>query len=113
MNFALFDRPSVLAPLHELMNWLAPTPHASANKPMRSNTSTIGFKFHRPVNPICLPTTEAKPTFRASSHIPLRIVRILEADHLPANVGRMVISGRMSDVCAELDRLAARESALH
>jgi len=113
MNFALFDKPGVLTPLHDLMNWLAPTPLASASKPTRSNTSTIGFKFHRPVNPICLPTTEVKPTLRASSHIPLRIVRILEADHAPANVGRMVISGRMSDVCAELDRLAARESALH
>jgi hypothetical protein len=44
---------------------------------------------------------------------PLRIVRILEAGHAPANVGRMVISGRMSDVCAELDRLAAKEASLH
>jgi hypothetical protein len=113
MNFALFDKPGVLAPLNDLMNWLAPPPLASANKSTRSNKSTIGFKFHRPVNPICLPITEAKPTLRALSHIPLRIVRILEADHAPANVGRMVISGRMSDVCAELDRLAARESALH
>jgi hypothetical protein len=27
--------------------------------------------------------------------------------------GRMVISGRMADVCAELDRLAALEATLH
>ena len=44
---------------------------------------------------------------------PLRVVRILEADHVPANVGRMMISGRMADVCAELDRLAARETSMH
>jgi hypothetical protein len=113
MNFALFDNPGVLAPLHDLMSWLVPTPLASANKPAHSNTSTIGFKSHRPVNPVYRPITEAKPTIRASANKPLRIVRILEADHAPANVGRMVISGRMSDVCAELDRLAARESALH
>jgi hypothetical protein len=113
MNFELFDKPGILAPFTDLMNWLAPTPLVSANQSTRSNTSTIGFKFHRPVNPICLPPTDAKPTLRAASQIPLRIVRILEADHAPANVGRMVISGRMSDVCAELDRLAARESALH
>jgi hypothetical protein len=38
---------------------------------------------------------------------PLRVVRILEAGQAPTQVGRMTISGRMADVCAELDRLAA------
>ena len=46
-------------------------------------------------------------------HRPLRIVRVVEAGQTPSQVGRMVISGRMADVCAELDRLAAREAALH
>ncbi len=44
---------------------------------------------------------------------PLRVIRVLEMDHAPSNVGRMVISGRMTDVCAELDRLAACQAALH
>lgn len=43
---------------------------------------------------------------------PLRVVRVVEAGQARASVGRMVISGRMADVCAELDRLAAREAAL-
>lgn len=43
---------------------------------------------------------------------PLRVVRVVEAGQTRASVGRMVISGRMADVCAELDRLAAREAAL-
>jgi hypothetical protein len=34
-----------------------------------------------------------------------RCVRVVQAR------GRLVISGRMADVCAELDRLAALESA--
>jgi hypothetical protein len=51
--------------------------------------------------------------YSTPSKRPLRVVRILEADHVPANVGRMMISGRMADVCAELDRLAARETAIH
>ncbi len=42
---------------------------------------------------------------------PLRVVRLIEAGTPAANTsqmaGRMVISGRMSDVCAELDRMAA------
>ena len=43
----------------------------------------------------------------------LRVMRVLEAGQAPASVGRMVISGRMADVCAELDRLVAHEAALH
>lgn len=42
---------------------------------------------------------------------PLRVVRVMEAGQDRCGVGRMVISGRMADVCAELERLAAREAA--
>jgi hypothetical protein len=41
---------------------------------------------------------------------PLRVVRVVDACHAPAGAGRMVISGRMADVCAELERLAALEA---
>lgn len=40
---------------------------------------------------------------------PLRVVRVRESGQLPGRAGRMTISGRMADVCAELDRLAAHE----
>lgn len=40
---------------------------------------------------------------------PLRVLRVVDAGHGPSSAGRMVISGRMADVCAELDRLAALE----
>ena len=36
---------------------------------------------------------------------PVRVIRV--KDGSPQMAGRMVISGRMADVCAELDRLAA------
>ncbi len=42
---------------------------------------------------------------------PLRVLRVFEVGQKPSHVGRMVISGRMADVCAELDRLAAVERA--
>ena len=41
----------------------------------------------------------------------LRVLRVLEPHQPRTAAGRMVISGRMADVCAELDRLAAVESA--
>jgi hypothetical protein len=42
---------------------------------------------------------------------PLRVVRVAEEQRPPRHTaGRMVISGRMADVCAELDRLIALEN---
>ncbi len=40
----------------------------------------------------------------------LRVHRVSEHGEAPYCAGRMVISGRMSDVCAELDRLVALEA---
>ncbi|MSP35510.1 MAG: hypothetical protein EXR25_07195 [Limnohabitans sp.] len=40
----------------------------------------------------------------------LRVLRVSEHGETPHCAGRMVISGRMSDVCAELDRLVALEA---
>jgi hypothetical protein len=45
------------------------------------------------------------------SHKAVRVAHVLEAGHTRNVVGRMSISGRMSDVCAELDCLAARETS--
>ena len=42
--------------------------------------------------------------------LPLRVARVMEAQHNRNQAGRMVISGRMADVCAELDRLAELEN---
>lgn len=52
----------------------------------------------------------AGPT--ALSMRPLRVVQVREAGQSSNCVGRMVISGSMAAVCAELDRLAAREAGV-
>jgi hypothetical protein len=41
----------------------------------------------------------------------LRVVRVLDAEPSRSNTGRIVISGCITDVCAELDRLAQAEGA--
>ena len=41
----------------------------------------------------------------------LRVVRIVESGQAAAHTGRLVISGRMADVCAELERMAEQEAA--
>jgi len=73
-------------------------------------------------------TTERQTTFKNSStRLPvkaaavgagafpaqqraLRVLRVAEHGETPSCAGRMVISGRMADVCAELDRLVALEA---
>ena len=51
------------------------------------------------------PSPAANPLPASSNVYPLRVIRVKEVN--PQLAGRMVISGRMADVCAELDRLAA------
>lgn len=50
------------------------------------------------------------PVQRPAARPALRVVRVLEPSAPRAVAGRMVISGRLADVCAELDRLAALEA---
>ena len=55
------------------------------------------------------PVTVSSPVL---SRKPLRVVRVAE-DGLasPSSAGRMVMSGRMADICAELDRLVHLEAS--
>lgn len=43
---------------------------------------------------------------------PLRVIRIVESGQASALAGRILMSGRMADVCAELDRMVEREAAM-
>jgi len=55
-------------------------------------------------------TKASSQNFHHSPQSPtLRVLRISEQGEHPQSAGRMVISGRMADVCAELDRLIAIE----
>ena len=55
------------------------------------------------------PVSARPVTAFAAARPALRVVRVCEPQ--TGDAGRLVISGRMADVCAELDRLAAREAA--
>ena len=54
---------------------------------------------------------QCQTVVKASSPRRLKVVREFDAGISPSCAGRMVISGRMADVCAELDRMAQKESA--
>ncbi|NML45664.1 hypothetical protein HHL11_18090 [Ramlibacter sp. G-1-2-2] len=87
MATATFSLPQLFAPLQAFVQWLAGGP-----QPPRTPSAPLRVAYPAPAAP-------AKP---------LRVVRVLDAG---TGSGRLVISGRMADVCAELDRLAAQEAA--
>ncbi len=56
------------------------------------------------------PPATLVPRARPRAGTPLRVVHVIDgAGGGRGASGRLVISGRMADVCAELDRLAALE----
>ena len=86
----------------------APTSHGFLRAP--GSTEATASAFAEPVRPARIASTAVRPPNTASR--PLRVVRVMEAGQAAAHGGRMVISGRMADVCAELERMAERESML-
>ena len=87
-----------LAPLQGLLDWLAARP-----QPQHRRTAPRPVRNPRPAVPA--------PALRRPAAPALRVVRVFEPSQPRAAAGRMVISGRLADVCAELDRLAAQEAA--
>jgi hypothetical protein len=103
--------PNLLAPLQGLWRWLMPT---TAHGAAVAGSDHLDF----PAQPIEAPRyANQRPYVARPARAvirPLRIIRVLDHDGSPANnVGRMLISGRMADVCAELDRLVAHEQTMH
>lgn len=77
-------------PLRSLMTWLSGP--AAPTMPVTFTT---------------MPVAQARLVERRAR--PLRVLRVLDGPQERSAAGRMVISGRFADVCAELDRLAANE----
>jgi hypothetical protein len=106
MGITLLTFSGLFAPLQQLAGWLAGAPPRSAQRVARAQapSAACGNSGAR------APWRPAVRGALASPHRPLRVVRVVDGCHAPASAGRMVISGRMADVCAELDRLAAIEA---
>jgi hypothetical protein len=70
------------------------------------------FQFDFTGSRAAIPTSTnlGKSTGFQTKQRALRILRISEQGEATSCAGRMVISGRMADVCAELDRLVALEA---
>ncbi len=104
MNFAFYAQRLVSASLKAMGRVLLDSSAAQGPDyvPIQSTrVRPASFALETRTSPLC-----------ATSVKPLRVLRVMEPGQQRTCVGRMVISGRMADVCAELDRLAAREAAM-
>ncbi|RYG30510.1 MAG: hypothetical protein EON93_14690 [Burkholderiales bacterium] len=104
MGIALLAIESLFAPLQA---FFAPMP--SRQRALPQITGRMPRTGGRPTASV--DGGSASSIKRSAPARPLRVVRVVEPHDRGA--GRMVISGRMADVCAELDRLAELESRAH
>ena len=116
MSNTLFAVLGSLAPVRSLLRRfslvLSPTAASAPRDSARLSGSAEAAvtALTESARPALIDSTCVRPAGRASR--PLRVVRVMEAGQAAAHGGRMVISGRMADVCAELERMAERESML-
>jgi hypothetical protein len=104
MGITIFSLHSVLVPLQRMLASLVRSPRQAPQHAPAHAMHTSGRACAARV-------TTAPARHHHSPRRPLRVVRVVESSHAARGAGRMVISGRMADVCAELDRLAALEAA--
>jgi hypothetical protein len=112
MGIAIASFNGLFSPLQAALGWLvgaAPVHSRSPRRPSAGHASAP-HSIAACARPMRTTTKNTSPMPVAR---PLRVLRVVDAGHAPASAGRMVISGRMADVCAELDRLAALEAARH
>ena len=112
MGIAMLTLSGLFQGFSALQRLTASAPQAHPQRPQRPQHPVRALRMVRPSN-VRAPLT-ARPMSPVCAPRPaaLRVLRVCDAQPGPGDAGRMVISGRMADVCAELDRLAAREAAL-
>ncbi|SFM44647.1 hypothetical protein [Variovorax sp. OV329] len=105
MGIAVLTIADLLSPLQALAHrWMTPR-----RSPLSSNLRYVAIR------PACAARAGAEEKSPPQAHAarPLRVIRVVDP-RSTHSASRVVISGRMDDVCAELDRLAALEAhSLH
>ena len=120
MGIALLAFVDLLAPLQSFACRWMPTRRSAADR-----SAGLRYVAVRPACTARTPTPAASGASNASVrnanersdansapsvHRPLRVVRTVDAHQPSRRAGCVVLSGRLADVCAELDRLAALEA---
>jgi len=113
MGIALLAIADIWMPLQSLASRLMPARRARRGNHIDTTESSAGLRYVA-VRPACTARSggSASPSQAATVPArPLRVVRVVDDKNRQCSSNRVRISGRMADVCAELDRLAALEAA--
>ena len=113
MGIALLAIADIWMPLQSLANRLMPARRSSSHRRdhLDAAESSAGLRYVA-VRPACTARSDGTaPSGSSAPARPLRVVRVVDGKGQQRSNNRVVISGRMADVCAELDRLAALEAA--
>ncbi len=107
MGIAVSAFNGLFAPLQGLLIWLSSSSARPRALPAAARVAPVFVAPH--ATPM---RATAKNVGCSRAQRPLRVVRVMDkpGNQVASGTGRMVISGRMADVCAELDRLAAMEA---
>ncbi len=108
MHTAYSIHSALVQTFRSFVRWISPQ-HESIQAPALPSTPLAHVNA---INSIATHAVSTRvSTANAMLNKPLRVVRVMESGQARTSVGRMVISGRMADVCAELDRLVACEAS--
>ena len=109
MSQNLFARFAVFAPLGRLLHR-----YRSRPTPIAARTPSKGSAQHGvAARPSAAPDKAFAKVEARRPRLPLRVVRVIDAGQASTLAGRILMSGRMADVCAELDRMVEREASMH
>ena len=111
MGIALLTFVDLLSPLQSLASRWIPA-HRTRRTGAVDLRSELRYVAVRPASATSRGAANSVSSAHPAATVrPLRVVRTVDAQRPGVRAGRVVISGRMADVCAELDRLAALEAA--
>jgi uncharacterized membrane protein len=111
----------LLAPVQAVAAWFVPAQNAANHLAVPAHPQQVAKQLTLPFAPegsitrrraatshsVVTKTRRSASKLSPISH--LKVVREFDAAISPACAGRMVISGRMADVCAELERMVQHE----
>ena len=113
MNIALLLQHKLLLGIQRFM-WGNTSPMQPITLNAHTQVAAHARLMPRPIRTTVVRSGASAATQRpAGRSMPLRVLHEVEGGMPRSSTGRLVISGRMADVCAELDRLVEREAALH
>ena len=109
-----FTAHALISPVHAVVGFFAPWEKAQEplhpdsqtvqRPPAASSPTSANCLLHRAANQAQFAVDRSAVPAHARRKV--RVLRVIDNAIPPSSAGRMVISGRLSEVCAELERLS-------